>query len=249
MTDAARDLLEKIKDDPLFHKHEFRFVGGTALSYHIGHRISEDLDFAFALPLPVFDIKSFAMKYRGSLIPDPRASAFMINSGIDFDTRFLRYMIDGVKVEFFFPEDPFSQMCLSGECTAYNESNVAILNLIDISKMKVKALMDRVKIRDLYDVSEIFERGILTEVDFFAAVYDYKQKDETWVLDRIDTIKEQKDDEGLYFADNRVPPTFEELRLSLYDRLDSFLKTQLLESDKAIVNYFNDFVRKTTRAK
>jgi hypothetical protein len=234
MTNAANLLLEKINNDALFQKHEFRFVGGTALSYHIEHRISEDLDFAFTSPLPVFDIKSFAMRYRGSFIPDPRASAFAINSGIDFDTRFMRYMIDGVKVEFFFPEDPFSQMCLSGERTTYNGSHVNILNLIDVSRMKVKALMDRVKIRDLYDVSEILERGIRSEIDLFAAVYDYKQKDETWVLDRIDTMKEQKDDESLYFADNREPPTFESLRKKLFDRLDTYLKQDLLEVDKAL---------------
>lgn len=239
MTNAARLLLEKIKNDPLFQKHEFRFVGGTALSYHIEHRISEDLDFAFTSSLPVFDIKSFAMRYRGSFIPDPKASAFTINTGIDFDTRFIRYRIDGVKVEFFFPEDPFSQMCLSGECTLYNESPVRILNLIDVSKMKVKALIDRIKIRDLYDVSEILERKILSENDFFTAVYDYKQKDETWVLDRIDTMREQKDDESLYFADNKEPPAFESLRKSIYDRLDTYLKHDLLEVDKTLAGLFN----------
>lgn len=238
MTNAAKLLLEKIKNDPLFQKHAFRFVGGTALSYHIEHRISEDLDFAFTSPLPVFDIKSFAMRYQGSFIPDPKASAFTINSGIDFDTRFMRYMIDGVKVEFFFPEDPFSQMCLSGELTEYNGSHVNILNLIDVSKMKVKALMDRIKIRDLYDVSEILGRGILSENDLFAAVYDYKQKDETWVLDRIDTMKEQEDDESLYFADNREPPTFESLRKKLFDRLDTSLKQDLLEVDKILGSFF-----------
>jgi predicted nucleotidyltransferase component of viral defense system len=237
MTNAAKLLLDKINNDPLFQKHEFRFVGGTALSYHIEHRISEDLDFAFISPLPVFDIKSFAMRYRGSFIPDPKASAFTINSGIDFDTRFMRYMIDGVKVEFFFPEDPFSQMCLSGELTSYDGSHINILNLIDVSKMKVKALMDRIKIRDLYDVSEILERGILSENDFFTIVYDYKQKDETWVLDRINTMKEQQDDESLYFADNREPPTFESLRKKLFDRLDTHLKQDLSNVDKILESH------------
>lgn len=238
MTNAAKSLLDKINNDQLFQKHEFRFVGGTALSYHIEHRISEDLDFAFTSPLPVFDIKSFAMRYQGSFIPDPKASAFNINTGIDFDTRFIRYMIDGVKVEFFFPEDPFSQMCLSGKYTSYNNSRVSILNLIDVSKMKVKALMDRIKIRDLYDVSEILEREILTENDFFTVVYNYIQKDETWVLDRINGMKEQEDDESLYFADNREPPTFESLRKNIYDRLDTYLKQDLLEVDKTLTSLF-----------
>jgi hypothetical protein len=47
-------------------------------------------------------------------------------------------------------------------------------------------------------------------------------------------MKEQKDDESLYFADNREPPTFESLRKKLFDRLDTYLKQDLLEVDKAL---------------
>lgn len=245
MTNAAKALLDQINNDQLFEKHDLRFVGGTALSYHIEHRISEDLDFAFTSPLPVFDIKSFAMRYHGSFIPDPKASAFNINTGLDFDTRFMRFMIDGVKVEFFFPEDPFSQMCLNGERTAYEESHVRILNLIDVSKMKVKALMDRIKIRDLYDVSEILDRSILSEKDFFTAVYDYKQKDETWVLERIETMEEQEDDESIYFADNREVPTFDALRAKLFDRLDTYLKQDISGVNETVETFFKDAVKKT----
>lgn len=238
MTHVAKELLDQIKNDQLFQKHKFLFVGGTALSHHITHRISEDLDFAFTSPLPVFDIRSFAMMYKGSFIPDPKASAFNINTGVDFDTRFLRFMINGVKVEFFFPEDPYSQMCLSGTSTAYKGSHVNVLNLIDVSKMKVKALMDRIKIRDLFDVSEILERGILSEEDFFTAVKDYRQKDETWVLERINSMVEQPNDESLYFMDGREPPAFESLKKKLFTRLDTHLKEDISKMDKVIVDLF-----------
>ncbi|MBD3798841.1 nucleotidyl transferase AbiEii/AbiGii toxin family protein [Sulfuricurvum sp.] len=247
MTDAAKELLERVKDDPLFQKYLFLFVGGTALSHSIGHRISEDLDFAFTSPLPVFDIKTFAMRHNGVFVSDPKTSAFMINSGVDFDTRFIRLMIDRVKVEFFFPEDHFSQMCLSGEHSPYGESHINVLNPTDVSKMKVKALMDRVKIRDLYDITVALDQGILSEEDFFTAVSNYIQKDETWVLERISSMKEQKGDESLYFADNKEPPTFEVLKKSLFDRLDHYLKKSLLETDKVLEGFLDAARRQQQR--
>ena len=38
MTDEALSVLYKIKDDDIFQK--FYFIGGTALSYYLNHRVS-----------------------------------------------------------------------------------------------------------------------------------------------------------------------------------------------------------------
>jgi len=59
VTDRIKQLLPLIQDDLLFSQHDFRLVGGTALSYHINHRISEDLDFCLTEQLPLEDIAVF----------------------------------------------------------------------------------------------------------------------------------------------------------------------------------------------
>ena len=47
MTQELKYVLDKIKNHEIFIKNDFRLVGGTALSYHINHRLSEDLDFFY----------------------------------------------------------------------------------------------------------------------------------------------------------------------------------------------------------
>jgi predicted nucleotidyltransferase component of viral defense system len=147
----------------------------------------------------------------------------------------MKFIIDGVKVEFFYPEDPLSQSCLSGVKTNYEESLVQILNVTDIAKLKVKALMDRIKIRDIFDMYEILERSILSEREFFTVAREYTQKDEVWLLNKIFNMTEQKSDESLYFIDDRKIPTFNELKDALYKRLDSHLKNSLIENQEHIM--------------
>ncbi len=47
MTENIKELLLKIQEHKLFFDYDFRLIGGTALSYHLNHRLSEDLDFCF----------------------------------------------------------------------------------------------------------------------------------------------------------------------------------------------------------
>ena len=44
MTRKVINALEELKELPLFEKQELYFVGGTALSFYLEHRISEDID-------------------------------------------------------------------------------------------------------------------------------------------------------------------------------------------------------------
>jgi len=41
MTERIKELLPFIQNYPIFEKNDFRLVGGTAMSYHLDHRISE----------------------------------------------------------------------------------------------------------------------------------------------------------------------------------------------------------------
>lgn len=56
MTSDVIRVLNKIKDSLIF-QDEFYFVGGTALSYYINHRISEDIDI---VGLKLLDYKKIA---------------------------------------------------------------------------------------------------------------------------------------------------------------------------------------------
>lgn len=238
MTDFAKNLLEKIKDDELFNRHPFVFVGGTALSYHIQHRVSEDLDFAFTADIPIYDVRAFALRHSGVYLSDPSASAFRINTGIDLDSRHIKFLIDGVKVEFFYPPDPLSQLCLSGDKSNFKDSAIYVLNLMDIARMKVKALMDRVKIRDIFDVSEILKREILSIDEFFVIAKEYIKKDEVAILDKINSMIEERSDESLYFADGSDVPSFIELKSSLHSMLDTHIKNSLTQNEKSVIESF-----------
>ncbi|MDD2358586.1 MAG: nucleotidyl transferase AbiEii/AbiGii toxin family protein [Thiovulaceae bacterium] len=46
MLEKTQQVLDALARHELFKKHDIRFVGGTALSHLINHRLSEDLDFA-----------------------------------------------------------------------------------------------------------------------------------------------------------------------------------------------------------
>jgi len=46
MLPKTKQVLELLSSDSFFKDNDVRFVGGTALSYLINHRLSEDLDFA-----------------------------------------------------------------------------------------------------------------------------------------------------------------------------------------------------------
>ena len=51
MTAKVIEALESIKDLQIFEDSPLAFIGGTALAYTLGHRISEDIDIICNKPL------------------------------------------------------------------------------------------------------------------------------------------------------------------------------------------------------
>jgi len=138
MLQKTKDTLDLICNDKLFEEYDIRFVGGTALSYIINHRLSEDLDFA-ALELNIKDIKKMMTSYGAEKLPhDPTMSDYVANEGEDIDTLYMKFMLNDVKIEFFTP--PFNMMELSvwknDKYTKYNNSNIRIASLQTIIYMK-----------------------------------------------------------------------------------------------------------------
>ena len=106
MTREIENLLIKIQNHSIFEKYPFYFIGGTALSVYLDHRISYDVDISSTIPLPSSALKAFAFSLKATYIDDKsKASIFRINSGKHLDNYFMKFMVDGVKLEFSFFDD------------------------------------------------------------------------------------------------------------------------------------------------
>lgn len=199
MTNAIKVLLETIKDNEIFERYPFYFIGGTALSIYLNHRISYDIDIASIKPLPASAIKAFAFPLKARHIPDTNiASAFSINTGKNLDNFYMKFMIEGIKLEFVHFEDELRQSVLSNaKFSPYsNNSKLQILSLEDIITLKAIALFDRQKSRDLFDMAIILERKLVS-IDELERIYSFKQSyDKTLLLEYIQNFSSKKDGDG-----------------------------------------------------
>lgn len=164
MLEKTQKALELISKHDFFKKHDVRFVGGTALSYLINHRLSEDLDFAMATPeLPKDEIiemmESFgAIKKKHSDYTIDSA----INHGEDIDDSHIMFDLNGVKVDFFTPPFNIKEKVVWEEQPyhLYEDTNVKVASFETIFYMKTMAFWNRRKYRDVYDVYYVLSQGI-----------------------------------------------------------------------------------------
>lgn len=183
MLEKTKQVLEILADDKLFKEHDIRFVGGTALSHLINHRLSEDLDFAM-LELCKDEIETTMQGYGATKIEHSNTAIdYAHNDGENLDKYHLKYLVGGVKVEFFVPPfNIFEKEIWTSELTAsYQTTHLKIASLKTIMYMKTMAFWNRKKYRDLFDVYYV-----LTHVD------GYNPKDfvETYLQYNITYTKE-----------------------------------------------------------
>lgn len=154
MLAKTKKVLDALATHQFFCRHDIRFVGGTALSYLIEHRLSEDLDFAM-LELCTDEIEEL-MRFYGAIKVEHSNTAidYAINDGADLNKHHLKYLLDGVKVEFFIP--PFNifekEIWMSEPTVNYQTTHLKIASLKTIMYMKTMAFWNRKKYRDLFDV-------------------------------------------------------------------------------------------------
>ena len=198
MTKEIKDLLEKIKDSDIFERHPLYFIGGTALSFYLDHRISYDIDIVSRAKLPISAIKAFAFQLKARQINEhSRAVAFRINKGEDLENYHLKYMVDGIKLEFSYFDDELRKTILdTTDATSYSsESKLKILPLEDIITLKAIALFGRQKSRDLFDMAIILERNLIT-LEELERIYSFKQAGDKILEEYIDNFDPTKDDDG-----------------------------------------------------
>ena len=195
MTNEIKELLERIKNHPIFDTDTFFFVGGTALSTYLNHRVSYDIDIASTCKLPVSAIKTFAFSLGARAIIDKNASAFRINTGDEIENYHLKFMVDGIKLEFSYFRAPIQMAILKNvSSNPYDDSStLKILNLKDIIALKIFALFNRQKTRDLFDASIILEKNLL-EIGELERIYSYIRDENSSIRDYIDNFKAVDDD-------------------------------------------------------
>jgi predicted nucleotidyltransferase component of viral defense system len=195
MTNEIKELLEKIKDNNLFDGDDFYFVGGTALSYYLNHRVSYVIDIAAIDKLPISKINAFAFSLGAKAIPDVNASSFRINTGEDIKNYYMKFMINGIKLEFsYFRSEIQKEIFKSAGSQPYSKnSKLKILDLNDIVKLKIFALFNRQKTRDLFDTAIILEKNLQT-LEEIERVYSFTQNGSLSIREYIDKFNSLDDD-------------------------------------------------------
>lgn len=135
--DAAAVLAVSINLDP------FRLAGGTALAWHLGHRLSEDLDFFSFSPGA---IQTAGVAQSIEVIAEP--------GSVRVSERTLHARVKGCSVSFFEVEgrwfDPLQRVA----------EGFTIASVPEIGAMKLVAVMTRCAKKDFYDLVAIAEHGV-----------------------------------------------------------------------------------------
>lgn len=163
MTADVISLLEKIKELEIFGDYPLYFVGGTALAYRLGHRVSEDIDIIGIAPLPHREITEAITTLGGTRLNDANAMALRL-AGLIPDEYLLKFNVDGIKLEFFAASTPLqNEIVETASILSYKNGKLRMIDLKSIAKLKLAALLNRKKSRDLFDFKILLERKVLTK--------------------------------------------------------------------------------------
>jgi hypothetical protein len=163
----TRTVWEKLETHPLLKG--FVLIGGTALTLRIGHRISKDLDFAYAAPhLPGPQLTALVrdlakLSIRMVLNQSPLAQEEFIDAGLVLEHYQQNYIAnDAVKMTFV-TLDPPADKVLTG--SIQDRLRVATLDEIFATKCLVSA--ERSKTRDWFDLYILITRHGYSMDDFY----------------------------------------------------------------------------------
>lgn len=156
----TRALFKRLKGEALLEN--MLLVGGSALALQIGHRLSEDLDFATLeskLPAARLDALMAVLEAEGRqvslLTPQSQIESFRINSGRKLLNYARDYVVDGAKLTFFArgSSAPPNQLAwLAQSSKSSSGKGFAVLGLAGLFAMKALVLADRARSRDLFDL-------------------------------------------------------------------------------------------------
>jgi len=214
MTANVKQVLDKIYNDNIFND-ELYFIGGTALSYYLNHRVSEDIDIVCSKALPYKNIIPSMLKLGATKLQDDNVTALRM-AGLFPDEYMIKFVFDNVKLEFFQANRLIQQEILSSATfTNYENSKLKILDVKSVAKLKIVALIMRDKSRDLFDFGSILDNKILSNKDIINLFSKIKSdiQNITDIINFIKSKKEPADDESVYLSEkDRVDLNFEEIK-------------------------------------
>lgn len=221
MTVSVQNALDKICNDGIFND-ELYFSGGTALAYYLKHRISEDIDIISSKTLKYKKILPSIEKLGAIKVQDENVTALRM-AGLFPDEYMIKFIIDGVKLEFFQGNRPIQKEILKeAKFSNYENSNLKILDVKSVAKLKIVALIMRNKSRDLFDFGSILEHSVLSNnelLELFSKV-DKKFTSMDDIIGFISEKEEPKEDEAVYLSEsNRVDLSFEEIKQQVIKNL------------------------------
>ena len=223
MTSNVISTLNKIKNLEVF-KDELYFIGGTALSYFINHRISEDIDIVSPKTVNYKRIIPLMSTIGAKKVDDENIMSLRL-AGLFPDEYILKFILDDVKIEFFFANRPIQKEILKElTFTNYENSNLKILDLKLIVSLKLVALFQRDKSRDLFDFGSILDNDIMTINEILCIAKESKNINSKEDLRNfISNKKEAKNDEAVYLDEtNRLDLSFEDIKQQVLNKLNTY---------------------------
>lgn len=165
----TQTLWDLLKQEPALGG--FVLIGGTALSLHLHHRLSEDLDFAFDGPrLPRTRIEALQRRLSAQGWPlspndSPLAQEEFFNSGLDL-LDYQQNFVAGqrVKLSLLAPDNELRQLM---RAAAADRPRVASLD--EIFRLKCLACANRSKTRDWFDLYVLLRDGHFQPFDIKTA--------------------------------------------------------------------------------
>lgn len=175
LPDDTREVWETLRETPRLKG--FVLIGGTALTLRIGHRISEDLDFAYVAGprLPRQRIEMLARETEAEgismrLNQSPVAVEEFHNDGLDLADYQMNYVaLDAVKVTFV-RLDSLANKIFEGERP---DEPLRVATTAEIFATKCLVCADRSKTRDWFDLWVLMTRHGFTMDDFYRVFQKY----------------------------------------------------------------------------
>jgi predicted nucleotidyltransferase component of viral defense system len=235
---ATAKLWSELQHDPLLHG--FVLIGGTALALRIGHRLSEDLDFAYpaAGKLPRQTLARFIEAQAGinnhfAANDDLAAVEEAINDGLDLHDYQQDYLVnEHVKVTFWAPEREMAQLLRSAV-----KKPLRVATIQEIFETKCLVCADRSKTRDWFDLYILMTQHGYSMLDAKRMFDEAGLTNKYDIFDmRLRKLRPLPDDEG-YEHLLASAPTLDEMRDFFTRALDelqvqTFMSAQLAKSTK-----------------
>jgi predicted nucleotidyltransferase component of viral defense system len=214
-------------------------VGGTALALQIGHRRSNDLDFAcFDAQLPNYAIDQFLSVLRENhqirqVNSIAQISKFKIQTGLNLLDYVRDYTIDDVKITFFILGSTVQQKDFYKLTPKLQKMwSFPLLGLEGVRVAKALVLRNRVRSRDMYDLMILIKDYGYSFESFLMDLRNFSINDdlEYHKAILIGKIPLDRDDEGLLGVDVEIGIS------QIYDFFKTKFKDYEIKITKQLLN-------------